>query len=97
MCDEQLPAVVFDNGTGTIKAGCAGDARPRAEFLSVVGRPCQESQNRAEWVRSKDTFIGEEALSITDQILVINHPIERAVVTNWDSLMKASYTCSLSL
>ena len=39
MCDEDVAALVVDNGSGMCKAGFAGDDAPRAVFPSVVGRP----------------------------------------------------------
>ena len=37
--EEEVTAVVIDNGSGVCKAGFAGDDAPRAVFSSVVGRP----------------------------------------------------------
>lgn len=39
MADEDLAALVIDNGSGMCKAGFAGDDAPRAVFPSIVGRP----------------------------------------------------------
>lgn len=39
MVDTDSTAVVIDNGSGTTKAGIAGDDAPRACFPSIVGRP----------------------------------------------------------
>ena len=40
MCDEEeVAALVVDNGTGMCKAGFAGDDAPRSVFPSIVGRP----------------------------------------------------------
>lgn len=39
MTDEDLAALVVDNGSGMCKAGFAGDDAPRAVFPSIVGRP----------------------------------------------------------
>ena len=36
---EEGTAVVIDNGSGSIRAGAAGDNAPRAVFQPVVGRP----------------------------------------------------------
>ena len=37
--DDEIAAVVIDNGSGMCKAGFAGDDAPRAVFPSIVGRP----------------------------------------------------------
>merc|ERR1711879_748608 len=39
MSDEEVAALVVDNGSGMCKAGFAGDDAPRAVFPSIVGRP----------------------------------------------------------
>lgn len=39
MCDDDVAALVVDNGSGMCKAGFAGDDAPRAVFPSIVGRP----------------------------------------------------------
>jgi len=39
MADDDLAALVIDNGSGMCKAGFAGDDAPRAVFPSIVGRP----------------------------------------------------------
>lgn len=39
MCDDDIAALVVDNGSGMCKAGFAGDDAPRAVFPSIVGRP----------------------------------------------------------
>ncbi|XP_032661221.1 beta-actin-like protein 2 isoform X3 [Chelonoidis abingdonii] len=39
MADEEIAALVVDNGSGMCKAGIAGDDAPRAVFPSIVGRP----------------------------------------------------------
>ncbi|XP_020853228.1 beta-actin-like protein 2 isoform X3 [Phascolarctos cinereus] len=39
MTDDDLSALVVDNGSGMCKAGFGGDDAPRAVFPSIVGRP----------------------------------------------------------
>ena len=39
MGDDEVAALVCDNGSGMVKAGFAGDDAPRAVFPSIVGRP----------------------------------------------------------
>lgn len=35
----EFQPVVIDNGTGVLKAGIAGEERPKVVFRSMVGRP----------------------------------------------------------
>ncbi len=44
MCDDEVAALVVDNGSGMCKAGFAGDDAPRAVFPSIVGRPRHQVQ-----------------------------------------------------
>lgn len=44
MCDDDVAALVVDNGSGMCKAGFAGDDAPRAVFPSIVGRPRYQVQ-----------------------------------------------------
>ena len=37
--DDDIAAVVIDNGSGMCKAGFAGDDAPRAVFPAITGRP----------------------------------------------------------
>ena len=39
MSEDDVAALVVDNGSGMCKAGFAGDDAPRAVFPSLVGRP----------------------------------------------------------
>ena len=39
MAEEEVAALVVDNGSGMVKSGFSGDDAPRAVFPSIVGRP----------------------------------------------------------
>jgi actin beta/gamma 1 len=39
MINDDLAAVVIDNGSGMCKAGFSGDDAPRAVFPAITGRP----------------------------------------------------------
>ena len=39
MCDDELVALVIDNGSHMCKVGLAGDDAPRAVFPPIVGTP----------------------------------------------------------
>merc|ERR1712178_630223 len=45
MCDDEdeKPAIVVDNGSGMMKAGCSGEDAPKVTFSSVVGYPKQKT------------------------------------------------------
>ncbi|XP_023054508.1 actin-related protein T1 [Piliocolobus tephrosceles] len=76
-----VPAVIFDNGSGLCKAGVSGEIGPRHVINSVLGH-CKFNMPSA---RPNQYFVGQEALH-KYEALHLHYPIERGLVTGWDDM-----------
>ncbi|KAF3910558.1 Actin-2 [Orbilia brochopaga] len=75
--------VVVDNGSGTIKAGFAGEDTPKCYFNSFVGRP--KHPRVLAGALEGDVFIGSRAQDLRG-LLKIKYPLEHGIVTDWDDM-----------
>lgn len=75
--------VVFDNGSGTIKAGIAGEEQPKSFFPACVGRP--KHRRIMAGALEGDSFIGKSAQEHRG-LLKLRYPLEHGIVTSWDDM-----------
>lgn len=75
--------IVLDNGSGTIRAGFAGQDLPKCYFPSFVGRP--KHVRALAGALEGDVFIGPKAQELRG-LLKINYPLEHGIVTDWDDM-----------
>ncbi len=75
--------IVLDNGSGTIRAGFAGEDRPKCYFPSFVGRP--KHTRVLAGALEGDVFIGKRAEELRG-LLKIRYPLEHGIVTDWDDM-----------
>ncbi len=74
-------ALVIDAGSGTTKVGFAGDAAPRAEFPTIVGR----TRHTRVTVGAGQFYVGDDAWAKL-ATLTLSSPISRGIVTNWPDM-----------
>ncbi|RDA87752.1 hypothetical protein CP532_2489 [Ophiocordyceps camponoti-leonardi (nom. inval.)] len=84
MADLHNAPIVLDNGSGTIRAGFAGDDLPKCVFPSWVGR-VKHLRVLAGGLE-KDVYIGKEAANELRGLLKIRYPLEHGIVTDWDDM-----------
>lgn len=75
--------IVIDNGSGTIRAGFAGEDVPKIYIPSYVGRP--KHVRTMAGALEGDVFIGPPAKE-NQGLFKINYPLEHGIVTDWDDM-----------
>ena len=83
--DDNAKAIVIDNGTSSIKAGCAGNDAPTVEIPTVVAR-AKFFQSSMIGMGQKRVYIGCDAKKKRPIQMNMSHPIERGIITNWNDM-----------
>jgi centractin len=78
--------IVLDNGSGTIRAGFAGEDIPKCVFPSWVGRP--KHLRVLAGALEGEVFIGQKAATELRGLLKIHYPLEHGIVTDWNDMEK---------
>ena len=76
-------SVIIDNGSHTIKAGLSAADDPKLVIDSVIGRHL--SGDKGAYIGHKKLYIGNEAKE-RNSFLNLNYPINRGIITDWDSM-----------
>lgn len=91
--------VVIDNGSGNLKAGFAGEDKPKAFGSAIIGRPKYQKVMAGSLISASDettnksreeTFIGDVAQQ-NRGLLKLSYPIEHGIVNNWDDMERLWY------
>jgi len=89
MVDEDVQPLVYDNGSGMVKDGFAGDDAPWVVFFpSIIRRPRHIIV--IVGIGKKDAYVGDEAQSKRGS-LSLKYPIEHGIVNNSDDMEKISH------
>eukprot|EP00927_Polykrikos_kofoidii_P006856 TRINITY_DN12785_c0_g1_i2.p1 TRINITY_DN12785_c0_g1~~TRINITY_DN12785_c0_g1_i2.p1 ORF type:complete len:379 (-),score=65.13 TRINITY_DN12785_c0_g1_i2:214-1350(-) len=77
--------VVIDAGSGSCRAGFAGEEVPRFVFPTMVGRP--RTSNVMAGTNAQKFYVGEEAQQRRG-ICKVSYPIVNGIVADWDDMEK---------
>eukprot|EP01048_Picozoa_sp_COSAG05_P000074 COSAG05_NODE_2_length_63105_cov_159.292956_17_plen_387_part_00 len=77
--------IVIDNGSGFIKAGFAGEERPKCHFPSYVGRPKHHRIIEGGAMQGREVVVGPEVESLRG-VLKCSYPMAHGQVNNWEDM-----------
>ena len=81
--DEYEP-VIMDIGSGTLKAGLAGEDAPKVNCPMIVGQP--QYPGIMVGMEQKDYYFGKECTGDLRDRLTICNPVQKGMVENLDML-----------
>ncbi|XP_006886978.1 PREDICTED: actin-like protein 7B [Elephantulus edwardii] len=79
----KIKALIIDLGSQYCKCGYGGEPRPTYFISSTVGKLCPEAAQAGD--TCKQTYVGHELLNTEVPLKLVN-PLQRGVVTDWDSV-----------
>lgn len=89
-----LPVIVFDNGSGYLKAGLSNIETPICTIPALIGRPMLRYAEKIEKIQLKPLMIGDEATPARS-LLELTYPMEEGIIKNvkdmellWDYVLK---------
>lgn len=84
--------IVLDNGSGNIKAGFAGEEKPKIYQPLIVGRPKYQkimavasADDSISNYNNKEAYVGSSARQ-NRGLLKLSYPIEHGIVTDWEDM-----------
>ena len=88
------PVIVFDNGTGYMKAGLSNKETPMCTIPALIGRPMLRFKQKIENVELKPLMIGDEVTPVRS-LLELTYPMEEGIIKNagdmeilWDYVLQ---------
>ena len=88
------PVIVFDNGTGYMKAGLSNKETPMCTIPALIGRPMLRFKQKIENIELKPIMIGDEVTPVRS-LLELTYPMEEGIIKNagdmeilWDYVLQ---------
>ena len=79
------PVIVFDNGTGYMKAGLSNKETPMCTIPALIGRPMLRFKQKIENIELKPIMIGDE-VSPVRSLLELTYPMEEGIIKNAEDM-----------
>ena len=88
------PVIVFDNGSGYLKAGLSNNEIPSVTMPALIGRPMLRYAEKLEEIELKPIMIGDEVVQVRS-LLELTYPMKEGIIVNdedmallWDYCIK---------
>ena len=79
------PVVVFDNGSGYLKAGLSNKETPLITMPALIGRPMLRYAEKLEEIELKPIMIGDEVVPVRS-LLELTYPMKEGIIVNGDDM-----------
>jgi actin-related protein 2 len=79
------PVVVFDNGSGYLKAGLSNSEIPSVTMPALIGRPMLRYAQKLEDIELKPIMIGDEVVPVRS-LLELTYPMKEGIIVNGDDM-----------
>ena len=79
------PVIVFDNGSGYLKAGLSNKETPMFTLPALIGRPMLRYKQKIENVELKPLMIGDEVTPVRS-LLELSYPMEEGIIKKDDDM-----------
>jgi actin-related protein 2 len=81
----EAPVIVFDNGSGYLKAGLSTDETPSITMPALIGRPMLRYAEKLEEIELKPIMIGDEVVPVRS-LLELTYPMKEGIIVNGDDM-----------
>ena len=79
------PVIVFDNGSGYLKAGLSNIEVPTVTIPALIGRPMLRYAEKLDNIELKPIMIGDEVIPFRS-LLNLNYPMKKGNIENKDDM-----------